>query len=231
MESPRRAWTGVFAKRPVTGQVKTRLVPPLTGEQAAFLQAGMLADSVQRLRAGAASWQPILAFAPSADELWFGDSFPDLRLVAQEGAGLAQRMERFFAEALTQASGVVMTGSDQPQVSVDRLHEAHAALAGGADLVLGPDAGGGYYLIALRAEASDRAPSLFREVEMSTSGMCEATLAVARRLGLSTEVLREESDVDDAADLEHLVTFLISNPYCPNTEHTRAALRELGFLS
>ena len=38
---------GIFYKQPVPGRVKTRLVPPLTPTEAAWLYNAMLTDSVQ----------------------------------------------------------------------------------------------------------------------------------------------------------------------------------------
>ena len=223
---PSRAWTGVFAKRPEPGAVKTRLVGELTAEAAARLQAGMLEDTVARLRAGADRWRAVLAFAPQTERAWFAEHYGDLELVPQRGDDLGERMARFFDDAFCSAARVVMTGSDQPLLGVEALDAAHAALAEGADLVLAPDAGGGYCLVGLARPV----PALFRQVEMSTANMCDATIELANRLGLSVHLLEPGLDVDDATDLERLVTDLARPPYPLHTAATRRALEELGRL-
>jgi len=194
--------TAIFSKRPVPGRVKTRLTPPLEPVQAARLAEGMLADAVARCTA-AATFRTALLFTPAADEAWFRERFPALAdQRPQRGATLAERLAAFFDEALG-AEGVrtaVAIGSDQPTVTTARIGEAHGALEAGADLVLGPDRGGGYYLIGLRRAV----PELFTEVEMSTAGMCAATVDVAQRLGLDVVLLEPGYDVDVEADLRLL---------------------------
>ncbi|MEX1025984.1 MAG: TIGR04282 family arsenosugar biosynthesis glycosyltransferase [Planctomycetota bacterium] len=226
-------WTGIFTKRPAAGRVKTRLVPPLGEEAAARLAQGMLDDSVERLTA--APGRHVLAFAPEEDEAWFRARYPALALVPQRGAGLGERMASFFETALASAPACVMTGSDQPLVSGRRLEEAHTALAHDADLVLGPDRGGGYYLVGLaRSAPKELAPllrALFSEAPMSTPSVFEHTLETARRLGLRTQRLSVGLDVDTDADLEQLELVLRDTPALAEARHTREALRELGRLA
>jgi len=194
--------TAIFSKRPEPGRVKTRLCPPLDPEGAALLAEAMLRDAVERC-AGCPSFRTTLAFAPAADATWFRRNLPELTdQVPQVGAHLGERLSHFFAAALERPenASVVAIGSDQPLVSTRRIAEAHERLEAGADLVLGPDPGGGYYLVGLcRAHAG-----LFLEVEMSSPGMFDETLCVARGAGLAASVLEEAYDVDVEADLVRL---------------------------
>ncbi len=79
---------------------------------------------------------------------------------------------------------------------VARVSEALAA-AGPGKVVLGPDVGGGYYLIVLAAPC----PELFAEVEEGASSVFEVTQKRAEALGLEVVVLPEERDVDSFDDL------------------------------
>ncbi len=219
--------TGILSKRPAPGRVKTRLVPPLTPDAAARLAEGMLADAVERCSACSA-FRTALVFAPPEERAWFAARFPELDdLRAQEGDGLGARLARFFERALAEPGTrtVVAIGSDQPLVGTRTIARAHERLEAGQDLVLGPDAGGGYYLVGLRRAE----PALFTEVAMSSAGMCEATLALARGRGLRAELLEPGYDVDVAADLERLRADLGRLP--PATpefpRHTALRLREL----
>lgn len=225
--APRTRLTGILTKRPVPGQVKTRLSPPLTPGAAALFAEGMLADAVERCTACAA-FRTALVFAPAEERAWFAARFPDLPdLRPQRGAGLGERLACFFEEALAgeRARTVVALGSDQPLVRTETIALAHQRLEAGADVVLGPDAGGGYYLIGLRRP--NRA--LFTEVAMSSAGMCAATLALGRAQGLQVELLPEGYDIDVRADLERLHADLARLP--PQTpeypRHTARRLREL----
>lgn len=224
--------TALFTKQPAPGQVKTRLSPPLTPAQAAQLAEAMLRDTVERCLAG--EFRSVLAFAPAEAAGWFRTNFPGLQdQRAQVGPELGQRLALFVAESFAggEARSLVVIGSDQPLVPLARLHEAHRALENGADCVLGPDPGGGYYLIGL----SQSIPELFTEVRMSSIGMCEATEALARARGLTVERLSEHLDIDTPADLERLCAELARPPAGGTQDlrflrHTRQALAELSLL-
>ena len=216
----------ILSKRPRAGEVKTRLCPPLEPDQAARLAEGMLADAVERCSASP-DFRTRLVFAPASEEAWFRSRFPALSdLRAQSGEGLAERLATAFEEAFEDGVGtVVAIGSDQPWVDSRRLGEAHEALEAGADLVLGPDLGGGYYLIGTKRSI----PELFTGVTMSSSGMCAATMALAERLGLRVERLPEGYDVDVEADLSRLREDLRRFPseQSEYPRHTAAALNEI----
>src|SRR5205823_6028888 len=84
------------------------------------------------------------------------------------------------------------------------LAERPAALTHGADVVLGPAADGGYYLIGLRGPA----PGLFAGIAWGTAGVLEATLARAAAAGLAVHLLSPSFDVDQVADLSRLRALL-----------------------
>jgi uncharacterized protein len=84
------------------------------------------------------------------------------------------------------------------------LAEAAAALAGRADVVLGPAADGGYYLIGLRGPA----PGLFAGIAWSTAGVLAATRVRAEAAGLAVHLLPPGFDVDEVADLVRLRALL-----------------------
>lgn len=198
--NPRR--TAIFAKHPHPGRVKTRLCPPLSSAEAACLAEGMLQDAVERCLA-CPQFRTVLFFTPARERAWFRRTFPGLAdLRTQRGEGLAERLANAFSNLFEEevSSTVVAIGSDQPLLSTRRIAEAHEALEDRADVVLGPDLGGGYYLVGLRAPY----PELFTRVEMSSERMCAATLEFARRLGLSVELLERGYDVDVERDLVRL---------------------------
>jgi rSAM/selenodomain-associated transferase 1 len=192
----------VFAKRPAPGQVKTRLCPPFTPEQAAQLYAEMLADVLELTAAQARRLclEPVLAaWPPDAGRDLVRDAPPGFRVVAQRGPDLAGRMARAVDEQ--QAAGfsrVLLRGSDSPALDAAAFDEALAALDE-HDLVLCPDLDGGYNLVGL----SRPAPGLF-DHPMSTRSVLDDTCANARRLGLRVRVLAPRFDVDTASDLVRL---------------------------
>jgi uncharacterized protein len=199
---PRARLSTLFAKLPRAGEVKTRLCPPLTALEAAGLAEAMLADGLARCLACDA-FRTQLAVHPPGSEPWFRARFPELReLVVQQGADLGQRLAAHFERSFAreQLASAVVLGSDAPEVPLARVLEAHQRLADGADLVLGPDGGGGYYLVGLQRACG----ALFTEVEMSRPGMYARTLELARDRRLVVSELGRGDDVDTPADLERL---------------------------
>jgi rSAM/selenodomain-associated transferase 1 len=198
--------TAIVTKAPEEGRVKTRLSPALRPAEAARLAEAMLRDTVARALADASS-RPVLAFTPDGAAAWFRRAFPAIaEQRPQRGEGLGARLARLFEELLAapDARSLVAVGSDQPLLPPGVVRRAHEALERGADLVVGPDAGGGYYLIGARVAH----PELFLDVPMSTPDMCAATVALARDRGLEVELLEEAYDVDVPADLRRLAADL-----------------------
>ena len=196
-------WTGVFAKQPAAGQVKTRMAPllePLLGQTGpAELALALVRDAEVRLGGQELGFE--LVFAPEEAGSWFRETFPGCWLRAQRGAGLGLRMANWFEDVLGQGgpdSGdtAVAVGADSPWISAARVRAAHAKLRAGADVVLGPDLGGGYFLVGLRRPIA----GLFTEIEMSTAGMFEATVQWIQDAGLRLELLEPDYDLDVPED-------------------------------
>ncbi len=198
----RRTRLILFGKVPRPGRVKTRLVPCLTNEQAASLYAAFLHDVAARARPGVAEVE--LHVAPPLDRVVIRAHVPEgMRIREQRGAGLGERMANAFEDAFRErANGlVVLRNTDSPLLPPAREMEAFGALAAGAEIVLGPDRGGGYYLVGLCRPR----PELFSGPETAIPANFENTLMKARALADQVCVLATEPDVDEPSDLMDLI--------------------------
>src|SRR5262245_6501302 len=199
---PPAAQVVVMAKYPSPGTVQTRLAARLGATTACRLYAAFVGDLAERLaHAGLpvcwAVWPPDAPFAALVP--------PAQRCFAQVEGDLGRRMEAAMrACRAVLPLPVIVLGADAPHLDPARLTEAAAALAGGADVVLGPAADGGYYLIA-QAEAS---PALFHDTAWRSSCVLDAPLARAGAAGLRVHLLAPTFDVDDADGLAALRTLL-----------------------
>ena len=207
----------VFAKEPRPGFVKTRMSPPLSAVQAAGLYAALLDDVLAATAAHAEAFglAPVLAVhPPEACPALPRRAPPGIRVVAQRGASLGERMAAAVeAAAAAGAQRILVRGSDSPLLGADTVAAALAALAH-ADLALCPDADGGYALVALRRPV----PGLFDHA-MSTPRVLAQTLANARLAGLRAELLPAGFDLDTAADLARLAAArdATAERLCPRT--------------
>jgi rSAM/selenodomain-associated transferase 1 len=189
----------VVAKKPVPGQAKTRLCPPLTGEQAAGLYECFLRDTLALMRRVPAV-QRAIAYLPAGARGYFQQVAPDMALICQRGATLGERLDNLLTRALRAGAGrAVVIDSDSPTLPVAYLTQAFDRLRQ-ADVVIGPAQDGGYYLIGMQKPH----PHLLRSVQMSTPHVLEDTLALAARAGVSVSLLPAWYDVDTLADLHRL---------------------------
>lgn len=207
---------GMFAKQPVPGQVKTRLCPPLTPDQAAGLYAAALQESVARLQQPA--WQLAIIYAGERD--YFSARFPGIPLLPQSEGDLGVRLQAAFAALRgAGASKVAMVGSDTPDLPLTIVEGAFAAL-GDSDLALAPAADGGYVLLGIRGDQ----PELFRDIPWSSEAVLSTTLARAAALQLAVRQLAGWEDLDDAAALQRLLQ------RSPESATARYAREELGVV-
>lgn len=222
--SPRRLL--LFAKAPVPGDVKTRLIVPggLTAGQAASLHAAMVADLSGLLEAG--RWDLVLMWSLSEGDVPPGGLAPArVPWRRQRGRDLGERLYRGLEWAASAAEYAAAVGSDHPGLGTARVETAFDLLASGQDAVLGPARDGGYYLIGLRREAVHR--RLFDGLAWSTPSVLAETLSRCRELGLDVALLPEEEDLDTVDDLARFRDTLERRPelrsLCPRTAEVVAS--------
>lgn len=219
----------VMAKEPRPGLVKTRLLPELTAGQAAALYRSFLLDVLDTTRATPRA--DLFCFVHPATAVgWFREQAgPRYEVVAQVGRLLSERMIAAFEELFRRGYGaVVMRNSDSPTLPLSALSEALDALEAGSDVALGPDLGGGYYLVGLKRPR----PELFRGVAMSTASVIEETRRRARESRLTLHEAPRWLDVDTPEDLALLREQLdparrVERALCERTEALLATLPRL----
>ena len=203
----------IMAKASIVGTVKTRLVPPLTPEEAAELNTCCLADIAANIVAAAES-APIRGFAayhPWGSEEFFENLLPDgFELLPPREPTLGRSLFHAARDLFAAGFGsVCLVNGDSPTLPTDLLVEAARHLQEpGERVVLGPAADGGYYLIGMKRVHS----RLFEEIDWSTERVFRQTVARAGEIGLAVAVLGEWYDVDDEPSLAQLATELLRGP-------------------
>ncbi len=181
----------VFAKAPVAGRVKTRLIPALGARGAAALAGQMLESTLEEALATGLATE----LCGEPDPADWHEAGPGLVLTAQGGGDLGERLARAAERVLSEAP-VLLIGADCPELDRGRLQAAAAALEA-HDAVIHPAHDGGYALLGLRR--FDR--SIFEGIDWSTALVAGQTVAKIRALGWSLEVGETLRDVDRPADL------------------------------
>ena len=206
----------VFARSPIAGHAKTRLIPLLGQHGAATLQAAFISDTLRKVARLKGSVQPYLLLAGDSITLRRiagraprGPSWPParirkFRIIRQQGKDLGDRLENAFRRLLLLHPSCVVIGTDSPLVPACTLRQALRELQT-CESVLGPCPDGGYYLIALRRPADPgMLRGIFRSVRWSTAFAFRDTLGTLLRRGFSCSMLEGYPDVDLPRDVRRL---------------------------
>jgi rSAM/selenodomain-associated transferase 2/rSAM/selenodomain-associated transferase 1 len=190
----------IFTRYPEAGKTKTRLIAELGAEGAAELQRAMAEHAIGAVRE-LAKIRPISievryqGGSPSLMRRWLGT---DVLYREQNGNDLGDRMLGAFDEAFRDGAGhVLVMGTDCPGITAQILEKGFQKLERN-DLVLGPAADGGYYLIGLNRVY----PELFSTIPWGTENVLDLSLEIARLEGLKTSLLDRLHDVDRPEDLD-----------------------------
>lgn len=196
----------VFAKAPIAGHAKTRLIPALGPEGAARLQAALTRRSLRTACAAfpsAASPGAVsLCCTPNACDPWFqglAAEFP-IALRDQSGANLGARMDDALTKALEEYKRAILIGTDCPVLTPDMLRAVDTTLEEGAEAAIVPAEDGGYVLVALKRPF----PALFADIEWGTEQVLSATLRRIGSDGRPARIMEPIWDIDDPCDLERL---------------------------
>lgn len=192
----------VFARAPIPGQTKTRLIPSLGASGAAELQQAFILRTLQT--AQAAGLGPVsLWCAPDGDHAFFQQcrSKFGINLYAQCEGGLGERMADAF-EKLCPQGPVLLIGTDCPALTPAHLQKAAQALLKSNEAVFLPSEDGGYVLVGLRHSQ----PALFQGIQWGSGEVMAATRERLRQTGLSWQEPAMLWDVDEPIDLKRLKT-------------------------
>ena len=213
----------IFAKAPIPGEVKTRLCPPLDHDEAASLHGTLVLDTVERAK-GLPGASLYVAGTPDLAHPFFKvmEGRYGAKLLPQRGLDLGSRMKWAMQDAFELgAQEVLLTGTDLPTLPRAHLVEA-LTLVKRHDVVLGPTADGGYYLIGLRKMV----PALFDGIAWSTPTVFAETKKKIEQAGLSLGLLPECRDLDTLEDLKVFIGLCGKDRAM--TKRTEGALRLLA---
>jgi rSAM/selenodomain-associated transferase 1 len=217
----------IMTKAPQAGRVKTRLVPPLTPEEAAELNKCFLRDTAAAI-SRACSRRPvgdaskmqfehtgashseaataaceIAVYTPVGAESAYTDVLPsDFSLLPQRGDKFGERLY-LAIEDLSKCGfdSWCLIDSDSPTVPAENFEQAVELLSTSEDrVVLGPSDDGGYYLIGMKKPHRH----LFEQIDWSTERVFNQTMQRATEIGIEVKRLPTGYDVDDDASLRHL---------------------------
>ena len=189
----------IFAKAPVPGEVKTRMIPAFGAENAALLHAALVERA---LETAIRSNVPVeLCCAPDAAHNFFHECAEDFDItLTEQGEGdLGLRMLRALNTAIAAHGRAVLIGADCPAFTPKHLAGALDALET-SDIVLTPAEDGGYVLVGARC-THDR---MFENIDWGTARVLTQQRGNLATCGLRAHEMETLWDVDRPADLARL---------------------------
>ncbi len=191
----------VFAKAPIPGKVKTRLLSYMDAQPATTLHEQLVLRSLDT--AIQAKVGPVdLWCTPTAEHPFFNRCARKLQvqLHPQPEGDLGKKMSYAFVQTLKRAPMALLIGTDCPSLSSADLKEAKTALQQSTLAVISPSEDGGYVLIGLRQHQ----PTLFEGVDWGTAYVMDQTRERFRELRWNWLELPVRWDVDRPEDVERL---------------------------
>lgn len=185
----------IFAKNPEAGNVKTRLAATMGNSAALAIYNQLLLHT-----AAVTVYLPVdkfVFFSPfiPEEDVWDGRFYFKER---QHGNDLGERMSNAFAITFDKGyDELVIIGSDCLELNAGIIMNAFAYL-NQHDVVIGPAADGGYYLLGMKQMHK----GLFENMEWSTATVLADTIIKSDSLGLKHYLLPVLKDIDEEKDLE-----------------------------
>jgi rSAM/selenodomain-associated transferase 1 len=190
----------LFAKTPLPGYSKTRLINPFSAEQAAGFYAASLKDVFNTIKESI-HFDILLFIAPeNFDKKQFPLPLQPGKYFFQQGVDLGIRMRKAFQFIFGKGyEKAAIIGSDFPHISESIILTAFINLKK-YDCVLGPAKDGGYYLIGLR----ELHKSIFEDISWSTGKVYKQTVEKAEKNNISIKNLEMYYDVDTVEEMKQL---------------------------
>lgn len=180
----------VFAKAPVPGQAKTRLIPRLGAWRAAHLHARLIRQTIETALAARCGAVELHGTRPHS---FFRNLKVCFRL--QRGHDLGERMYHALARARGPA---ILIGTDCPALTPADLRRALRWLRGGYDVVIAPAEDGGYALVGTNHAKRE----WFERIEWGEANVYADTVKKLKHC--RWRALRRVWDVDRPEDVERL---------------------------
>ena len=182
----------IFVRNPVLGKVKTRLAETAGAEQALHVYRRLLQHTRHITQELDCDQYVFYADEPDGPDIWDEGTY---RKELQQGSGLGERMEHAFTGLFAKGyEAIIIIGSDCMELTPVIIMQAFAALLQ-HDVVIGPSADGGYYLLGLTRMHS----RLFQNMPWSTGAVLQETLKRCREAGLQFSLCPLLHDIDDEA--------------------------------
>jgi len=189
----------VFCKSPIAGQVKTRLMPQLSADQATQVHRELTLRVLSTL--SVAKLCPIqLWCSPDTSDPFFTECAEQyaLSLHRQQGNDLGERMHNAISQSLAKSDRVLLIGCDCPSLTIDDFAFSLNQLQNDHDVVFSPAEDGGYVMVGMKKPQD----LLFTNMTWGHENVLSTSYERVHKAGLNLIETRRHWDVDTFKDLQ-----------------------------
>lgn len=186
-----------FAREPLVGAVKTRMMPHLSADEACDLHRQLVLWTTDSLvDAGLGEVELVVAGAVDHPLFMRCRNRGLAAIHPQRGVDLGERMYHALADGLLRYKQVILVGSDCPGIDRAYLVKALRALDS-TEVVLGPALDGGYVLVAVGRLYKE----MFEGIPWGDNTVMASTRERLQGLGANWAELPPLADIDRPEDL------------------------------
>ena len=189
----------IFAKSPIPGQVKTRLIPSLSAEEACDLHKQLVHRTLSTA-VNAALCPVELWCTPTKSHPFFSECAQrySVSLHLQNGETLGHRMKNAIDETLSNNKKALLIGCDCPVLTSKTLSEAINRLDSDCDVVISPAEDGGYILLGMQRSIN----CIFDDISWGSNQVLAQTRERLKQKNIAWQEMETLWDLDRPIDLE-----------------------------
>tara|TARA_R110002111_G_scaffold143696_2_gene209804 strand:- start:4333 stop:4974 length:642 start_codon:yes stop_codon:yes gene_type:complete len=190
----------IFAKAPLAGMVKTRLIPALGLDGSALLAKRLLSHTVAQAIAANIGPTELCVSPTTLHPVWKELALPAALVWSAQGEGdLGERLARASQRVTANGESILLIGSDCPSLTAKKIRVAAMALDH-YDACMVPVSDGGYALLGLNRHLD----AAFIDIPWSTASVAQLTRQRILAEKWTLELFTPLHDIDEAQDLRHL---------------------------
>jgi len=192
----------VFAKPPIPGYSKTRLIPKLGSKGAAEFHQKLVEHTLENI-ISPNDWDCLLYAASDIENIFFENCARknSLLLKLQVEGDLGNRMYHAFFNELKQYEKVIIVGTDCPVLESKHIRKAFEELSH-SDVVMTPAEDGGYVLIGAKERVEKK---YFSNIRWGTNTVFEKNKKNIAECNCTLSVQPMLWDVDVPVDYEKVI--------------------------
>ncbi|KXW56950.1 TIGR04282 family arsenosugar biosynthesis glycosyltransferase [Ferrovum sp. PN-J185] len=188
----------MFAKAPIRGFAKTRLIPHLGLDNTAYLAKNLILHNLNTLNS--CDFIDSVELIVTSNNLFFDWSElinnPKVRITQQCDGSLGDRLIHAAQQFYDNNTKLLIIGTDCIEIDKHILLDAFNTLDN-FDTVICPAYDGGFTLLGLKKFD----PHIFKNIMWSTEKVANQTMDNILELGYSLKQLKTLHDIDDISDL------------------------------